>query len=698
MADIFLSYAREDREIAERMVEVLRTAFGEERVFWDDDLRAGDPWRQALETRLEQARCAIVLWSSTSVTKEFVSEEASRAKDRGILVHALLAEGVRLPLGFGEVQYERLSGWCRSQDPQDADLRRLIEAIERRLQAKRALLIGAGNYGRADFMPALPAARGSIEELERVLGSRSGGSFNVAALSDPTRQQMAVTVEKFMKQASSDDVVLVYYTGHGKIGADGRLYLCASDTDPDALDSTSVSLNWLARRTIDKTRSSRVVIILDCRYGLADPRSGAYEVAQVLQAELGPGQGKYLFTSTTSLEHSPEDPAQPCSRLVSLMAQGLLDFEADFSRDGVITVDELYRFLESELARGAPDSKPMKWAFDVSAGQVELVRKRRTTGPVPALPPKNPHFYRSVKAAIHEGRSVPLLGDGIYSNGPLGSFQLMRAVIQQAGGAGLKVDERYPLATAAEYLLMSLEERSSFLATFRRILDTQQQQVGSVATHGVILDCLPQPWVVVSATYDWVLERTLRAKGLPFTVVSHVLYSDDELAKERLLVLRSPGEGREPTAQIMHGDQFTLRDAPETSGRVIYKLVGSPFLNDFVPGHDTVVVTETDHVRFLSGLRTRETTIPEQLQAHFKRNALLLLGYNLDIWHYRLIGHVFSKNGLVPPSGKRRYAVRTATSNIEELFWTQIVESDWRLQSDCDDFARTLEGMADGRS
>jgi hypothetical protein len=53
-----------------------------------------------------------------------------------------------------------------------------------------------------------------------------------------------------------------------------------------------------------------------------------------------------------------------------------------------------------------------------------------------------------------------------------------------------------------------------------------------------------------------------------------------------------------------------------------------------------------------------------------------------------LVGHIFSNEGQVRP--RRRYAVRTAVSPIEERFWAQLVAAEDRLQSDCEAFVQTL--------
>ena len=66
MSDIFLSYASEDRAIAEE----LATALTERGwlVWWDCNIVTGQPFDTEIERALAEARCVIVLWSRASVS------------------------------------------------------------------------------------------------------------------------------------------------------------------------------------------------------------------------------------------------------------------------------------------------------------------------------------------------------------------------------------------------------------------------------------------------------------------------------------------------------------------------------------------------------------------------------------------------------------------------------------------------------
>jgi len=110
MADVFISYKREDRDRVQPLVDAL-TAEGLS-VWWDVGIEGGAAWRQSIQAALDGAKCVIVVWSALSVglDGEFVHDEASRAKRRGVYLPVSIDE-VAPPLGFGQVQTLPLVGW-----------------------------------------------------------------------------------------------------------------------------------------------------------------------------------------------------------------------------------------------------------------------------------------------------------------------------------------------------------------------------------------------------------------------------------------------------------------------------------------------------------------------------------------------------------------------------------------------------------
>jgi cell division septation protein DedD len=134
MADIFLSYAREDESRITNLVSALE-AHGWS-VFWDRRIPPGETWRSYIGSALQNARCVIVAWSKHSVESQWVAEEADDAKSRGILIPTLL-DRVQPPHGFREIQAADISDWRPGQPSQGFD--GLISGLERRLGAQPEL-------------------------------------------------------------------------------------------------------------------------------------------------------------------------------------------------------------------------------------------------------------------------------------------------------------------------------------------------------------------------------------------------------------------------------------------------------------------------------------------------------------------------------------------------------------------------------
>ena len=124
MADIFVSYAREDEARVRPIVEKLLAPGWS--VFWDRRIPVGKTWHSVLETKLRESRCVLAAWSHASVKSEWVLEEAMYAKSNHILV-PLLLDKVQPPFGFSLIQAADLTAW--NNDSADPDFRECIEAV-----------------------------------------------------------------------------------------------------------------------------------------------------------------------------------------------------------------------------------------------------------------------------------------------------------------------------------------------------------------------------------------------------------------------------------------------------------------------------------------------------------------------------------------------------------------------------------------
>jgi hypothetical protein len=124
MTDVFLSYAREDRERALILANALETQGWS--VWWDRKIVAGETFDETIEEQLATARSVVVLWSEHSIGSEWVRNEAAAASERDVLVPALL-DNVKQPLEFRRRHAADLTRW--TGDPRDVAFQGLVEGI-----------------------------------------------------------------------------------------------------------------------------------------------------------------------------------------------------------------------------------------------------------------------------------------------------------------------------------------------------------------------------------------------------------------------------------------------------------------------------------------------------------------------------------------------------------------------------------------
>ena len=145
MADVFLSYAREDRAKAEQIATALTNAGYN--VFWDIEIPPGVSWADFLAEKLSQSKAALVLWSKTSTASQWVREEARLARDKGKLIPVMVEECAP-PFGFGEIQAANLADW--NGEASNPHWKLLLEGIQR--------AVGSAPTGQASAPPLSPPA------------------------------------------------------------------------------------------------------------------------------------------------------------------------------------------------------------------------------------------------------------------------------------------------------------------------------------------------------------------------------------------------------------------------------------------------------------------------------------------------------------------------------------------------------------
>ncbi len=129
MAQVFLSYAREDLDRARALAEALGAAGIS--VWWDRTIPPGRQFDEVIEEELKAAQCALVLWSKASVQSKWVKTEATEADRRNILIPVLVERDARVPLAFSLLQAADLTAWSGKGD--DPAWHEVLAAIRARI-------------------------------------------------------------------------------------------------------------------------------------------------------------------------------------------------------------------------------------------------------------------------------------------------------------------------------------------------------------------------------------------------------------------------------------------------------------------------------------------------------------------------------------------------------------------------------------
>jgi hypothetical protein len=142
LADVFISYAREDRDFAALLAKAMEGRGLA--LWWDRDVLVGQSFSAVIEKELDGAYCVVVLWSSASIESDWVLNEAAEGARRKILVPVLIQD-VRPPLEFRRLQTARLFDANAIEGP---EFEACISAIRGRLQSSQPGIVDAPSKPR----------------------------------------------------------------------------------------------------------------------------------------------------------------------------------------------------------------------------------------------------------------------------------------------------------------------------------------------------------------------------------------------------------------------------------------------------------------------------------------------------------------------------------------------------------------------
>ncbi|MFJ4950952.1 caspase domain-containing protein [Streptomyces sp. NPDC088760] len=229
--------------------------------------------------------------------------------------------------------------------------------------ASRAVLIGCSDFDDID-LPAIPAVKSNLADLRSALTQDTHGILppeHCRVLADPADHR-SVGMALAQAAGEADDLLLVYYTGHGLLDEDGLLHLALSSTDPGHVGFTGVPAE-LVKRHLGRARARLRVLVLDCCFS-GRAVAAMTESGSLLSAQLDMS-GTYTLTSTTATAPSHAPPGQRHTAFTAALLDALNQAEP-------LTLDGIHQHIDSRL-REAGLPRPQRRSVD-AAGNLALVR------------------------------------------------------------------------------------------------------------------------------------------------------------------------------------------------------------------------------------------------------------------------------------------------------------------------------------
>ncbi len=204
-----------------------------------------------------------------------------------------------------------------------------------------------------------------MEALAQVLRDPQLGGFphdQVVVLQDPQRTPMERAVAELFSNRDSDDLLLLYFSGHGFRDNQRQLLLSCSESIKSKQGKPELYSTVRARDVqayMQASNSQRQLLILDCCFSGAFADGMAAKDDGAIDLEAFGGKGKAVLTSSASIETSSAPEAgDGLSMYTRFLVEGISTGAADLQRRGFVDVKDLHNYVESRLQELAPAMSP----------------------------------------------------------------------------------------------------------------------------------------------------------------------------------------------------------------------------------------------------------------------------------------------------------------------------------------------------
>ena len=225
-----------------------------------------------------------------------------------------------------------------------------------------AVVVGINKY--KNFPPLKYAANDAREFYRYLVEVNQVPKDQVWLLLDEeaTLDKLRATLGTLLRRnAGKEDTVIIFLAGHGAAeqdvsspDGDGlEKYILPSNADPKDLYASAMPMSEIAR-IFQRINSERLVFISDtCYSGASGGRTIPYpgtraNISGAFLERISQGKGRVILTASDANELSMERDDMKHGVFTYYLLEGLRG-KADLDQDGVVTVDEVYRYVSNKV-------------------------------------------------------------------------------------------------------------------------------------------------------------------------------------------------------------------------------------------------------------------------------------------------------------------------------------------------------------
>ena len=203
MAEVFISYKRDQRERVKVIADVLKDE--ELSVWFDANLEAGrgEGFDAEIEREVTSAYCVLACWTRAALRSIYVRAEAKKGLDRAALVPILLEE-CTLPVPFNAMNTVDLTQWRGDKD--DPSWRRVLAQLREKV-----------NQGKRDVHARMEHSRAAYDRMNDKIypGTLALLSRRIAALHEMDAAKYHQDIEALLEWVRSITEKELRYQEHG---------------------------------------------------------------------------------------------------------------------------------------------------------------------------------------------------------------------------------------------------------------------------------------------------------------------------------------------------------------------------------------------------------------------------------------------------------------------------------------------------